>query len=542
VAPLSAQLYQGVVRDSLSRAPVAGVVISAIDSGGKTASRTLSGQDGRYRLFIPASSMKVRVQRIGYRLRELSVHPSNEEAVTFDFSLARVPSLLDPVHVVGASACPRRKDNAQTQALYEQARAALLATIVAREANPATVVRYAYDRPVMPRPDSAPVRVTIDSARETTTPFKTAVSGEALVAQGFRRKVADQWKYIGPDAEVLLDEGFANGYCFRIANNDRTRPHQIGLSFAAAKGQRGRVDITGTLWIDTVERALRTIEYQYAGAEGLAQLFNTGGRTSFTEMPNGVVALTQWSVRLLNQRVDSVEDGKGNKRAVHGLGLTEGGGYLAKAKWPDGTEWTAPMGTARLTLMLNDTTPVVANDIALARTDYRGRTDGAGRVEIQDLFPGRYALILRDTLLEELGFEPDPQFDFVAAPGTVVDARVRVQSTAEQLLQKCANKTSRADLVAVINVKEADSGAPKVKVDIIVSDQHFSETTGSKGNIVLCFDRDALGAPVQVAGMRDDMRTQTISTYLTQRVTLFRLQLARVASIDTVSGKAKVRR
>src|SRR4051812_48573166 len=117
-ASLKAQMYQGVVRDSVARMPVPGAVISAIDSDGKPASRTLSAQDGRYRLFVPASAAKLRVQRIGYRMREVPLKTSTDETVAYDFTLAPVPSLLDPVHVLGSSNCPRRRDNADAQALY----------------------------------------------------------------------------------------------------------------------------------------------------------------------------------------------------------------------------------------------------------------------------------------------------------------------------------------------------------------------------------------------------------------------------------------
>ncbi len=522
-----AQIYQGTVRDSVSAGLIPGVVISAVDSAGKPIFRTLSGQDGTYRLMVPAATARLRVQRIGYRLREIAITASAEETASLDVRLLALPSLLEPVRVFGTAACPKRRDNAQAQALYEQARAGLLATVVARVANPPNVVRYLFDRPVMAWPDSAPVRLAIDSTQGASTSFKTIFTGAELVEFGFKRVVGDRWEYAGPDAEVLLDEGFANGYCFSIADRDRFRRTQIGLSFAAASKAKGRVDIVGTLWIDTIARALRTIEYKYTGAAGLTGFFDTGGRTSFQEMPNGVVAVTQWSMRLLGEKVDSVMDGFGNRRAVRGLIQNEGGGYLARATWPDSTRWVAPMGTARLQLMLNDTTPVVANDVRLAQTDFRGRTDSSGRVELTDLFPGRYRVIVRDTLLEELGWEPDPQWEFVSVAGDTINARIRVQSTAEQLLRKCANRMSRADLVAVVNVKDAAVGAPGVKVDLALNGgDQISETTRDRGNLVFCFDRNALGATVRLSGARGDMQTQTITHVLNRRVTLFRLQLA----------------
>jgi hypothetical protein len=541
VVPLEAQLLQGVVRDSVARSAIGGAVVSAIDSLGRPLTRTLSNQDGVYRLVVPQAAARLRVQRIGFRMRELPFPSSAGLPPVLDIALLAVPSLLDPVRVVEAAKCPRRRDNAEAQALYEQARAGLLATVVARESNPASVVRLAFERPMMSWPESALARVRIDSTSQTTTSFRALFTGEEFVQFGFQRKVGDSWQYFGPDADVLLDEGFAAGYCFSIADRDRTRRSQIGLSFAAATKQKGRVDIIGTLWIDTIARALRTIEYKYTGVGSLASYMDTGGRTSFQEMPNGSVIVTHWHVRLLNTQIDSIEDKFGNKKALFGLVQNEGGGFLASARWPDGTEWKAPTATARLQLMLNDTTPVVANEVSLTGTDYRARTDSNGRIELRDLFPARYRLIVRDTLLEELGFEPEPQFDFVAIAGDVTEARIRVQSTAEQLLGRCANKTSRADLVAVVNVKDAAVAAPGVKVDIDINGRKLTETTRQRGNIVLCFDRAALGATIQLVGTRDDMRTQTIVHTISRRVTLFRLQLAKVAP-PPVSGTATVRR
>ncbi len=524
---VEAQPLQGVVRDSVGRIPIAGVVISALDSLGKPMARTISNQDGLYRLTVPGSSSRIRVQRIGFRMRELP--RPGDEAARLDIVMTAVPSMLDPVRILGAAKCPRRRDNADAQALYEQARAGLLTAVVARETNPANVVRLAFDRPVMAWPDSALAKVRVDSTSQTTTSFRALFTGEEFVQFGFQRKVGDVWQYFGPDADVLLDEGFAAGYCFSIADRDRTRSSQIGLSFAAATRQKGRVDIVGTLWIDTIARALRTIEYKYTGVGSLSDYMDTGGRTSFQEMPNGAVIVTSWSVRLLNVRTDSIEDRFGNKRPMFGLVQNEGGGFLASATWTDGTMWKAPVGTARLQLMLNDTTPVVGQAVQLAGTDYRAISDSSGYVNFRDLFPARYELIVRDTLIEELGFEPEPQFDFVSIAGSETGGRLRVQSTAEQLLRRCFNKTSRADLVAVVHVKDAAVGAPGVKVDIDVNGRKLTETTRQNGNIVLCFDRNALGATIQLVGARDDMRSQTITHVLNRRVTLFRLQLAKLA-------------
>ena len=51
--------------------------------------------------------------------------------------MAPLPNLIQAVHVIANSRCRVRKDRAEALGLWEQARAGLLATIVAREENPA---------------------------------------------------------------------------------------------------------------------------------------------------------------------------------------------------------------------------------------------------------------------------------------------------------------------------------------------------------------------------------------------------------------------
>jgi hypothetical protein len=176
---------------------------------------------------------------------------------------------------------------------------------------------------------------------------------------------------------------------------------------------------------------------------------------------------------------------------------------------------------------VNDSTPAIGASVSLPKTDYAAVSDTTGMVEIRDLFPGLYRVIVRDTLLEELGFEMEPSAEFTATAGGLTEKRVRVQSTAELLLRRCFNKISRADLVAVVNVKDAAVGAGGVKVDFDINGTKVSETTHSYGNIVLCLDRGALGATIRMTGTRADMTTQTITHTINRRVTLFRLQLAK---------------
>ena len=60
---------------------------------------------------------------------------------------------------------------------------------------------------------------------------------------------------------------FAGAYCFELAAPVRSRPNQVGLRFVPADHRKGRVDIDGTLWIDTVARELRDVEFRYLNVE-----------------------------------------------------------------------------------------------------------------------------------------------------------------------------------------------------------------------------------------------------------------------------------
>ena len=146
--------------------------------------------------------------------------------------------------------------------------------------------------------------------------------------------------FLGPDADVLLEDGFATGYCFHLAKADAAHRDQVGLAFAPANPHRGRVDIVGSLWIDTVARALRTIEFRYVGFDNdVVEGFSPGGRVSFKEIPNGVVLIDRWWLRIVGAADTTVRDAKNGTTLHRGFVVREVGGELARATWPDGDTW-----------------------------------------------------------------------------------------------------------------------------------------------------------------------------------------------------------
>lgn len=428
----SAQSFRGVVRDSVSREPIAGVVITMLDSSGTTVGRTLTGANGTFSIALPASLAKIRLARIGYRPWQAWLGADVAGGEPINLQLARLPSLLDPVNVLALAKCDKRRADDRAQALLLQARAGLLATIVARESNPGKFVRLAYERTLEGHPDSIAPSVRIDSVSGTSTTFTSLRRGVDLVRKGFTADSFGTGIYFGPDAEALLDEGFEAGYCFRVIGEHPRQPSQIGLAFAPAASPRiGRVDIEGVLWIDTTVRALRDLEYRYVGLGKDADERNVGGSLTYQEMPNGSVIVSRWSVRLLKVRVDSVQ-GRNTRMANYRLVVSDGGGVVARATWPDGTTWAPSLASVEITAVTGDgRQPVPRASVRLRNTDYVATADSNGVATFRDVLPGRYTPLVVSAELAAYGFfESSGDLNVVAVDSTVIrGSRVRPEAS-----------------------------------------------------------------------------------------------------------------
>jgi hypothetical protein len=431
---LAAQTLAGVVRDSVSRLPVPGVIVILLDSAGGTAARNLANERGEYRVVLRDAARRARFVRIGFEPREIAIPAHRGADAVLDVAMFALPNMLQPVHVIANSLCAGKKDHASAMGLWEQARAGLLATVVARESNPARLYRLGYER-VMDGNSSRieMMRVRTDSADTAATTFFAAHSAKDLVRYGFSTDSGSAGTFFGPDADVLLNDYFVGAYCFDVSSGGRSRPHQVGLRFAPAEHRRERIDIDGTLWIDTLARALREVEFTYVGMSAGAMRFSPGGRISFRTMPNGVVLIDQWSLRLVSARPDTVLNPKGVVEFKNWLYADETGGELARVTWPDGTEWKAPLGTLRVKALNRDGTPAAGVVIALAATDYFGITDANGLVDIGELLPGPYAVRVIDPRVAPLGIGLSTPLRFTAARDTTTLAKLTV-STAERFV------------------------------------------------------------------------------------------------------------
>ncbi|MES2177936.1 MAG: carboxypeptidase regulatory-like domain-containing protein [Gemmatimonadota bacterium] len=547
----SAQLpLRGTVRDSATGQPLAGVVLVISDAG--RGARAITGENGRYSLPLATGAQKVQLLRIGFRSRTLDIPPSENERARFDITMARLPTMLEAVRAVSANRCKARPDAAASLALLEQARAALLATVVARDANPATVTRLAFDRGVdVNKSRATSQKVRIETGVRAGASFNATRSVQELAVRGFLRDSAGTQTFFGPDADVLLDDQFVAAYCFNLAAKDAAHPNAVGLAFNAAAPKRGRVDIRGTLWVDTAARALTNIDFRYVGFDNnVMEGLGTGGSISFAHASNGVTLIDRWHLRLIGDADTAVYGPKAGPDIRRGFAVREVGGELARATWPDGATWKGALGTLRIATMERGGGSAAGTIITLDSTSYRAVVDSNGVAEIHDLLPGPYTVAVIDRRLSEIGVALPTPLALRAERDSTIGLRLEVPSAEAYVASVCRMDGTVSGASALIGRVVTQEGRPAAganwKLSKIVDGawQTISDggVTGSSGIYHFCRDL-AFGETVRLETWTGTQPADMILRRITDSVTVIRAPLrnAMVARI-AAAGRGRILR
>jgi hypothetical protein len=422
-APLAAQqTIHGTIRDSTTHGAIPGAVVILFDSAGTSIDRRITDERGEYHIRLAPAARRARVVRIGFQLRDAAIPPAALRGeAPLDFTMLALPTMLASVHVRNESQCSHRRDREAALGLWEQARAELLASVVSRESSSAALHFFLFDRMFDASDRIATFTVTADSSEGSMKSFEAEHSAREFVASGFAEDSAGVRILFGPDADVLLDDAFATSYCFRIADPVRSRPTQVGIGFEAAKLPRGRIEIDGTLWVDTAARTIKDIEYRYDGLARSADEFHPGGTISFLQLTNGSVMIDRWVIRSV-AAASRVSLSGGSPHVELMQVAHEAGGELASAVLPNGQAWHASLGTVRLHVVRPNGTPAVNVDLALTGTTYRANTDEQGDAVIQDLLPGPYGV----ELAPMVGAPIPTKATFTAVRDVVVQATVKL--------------------------------------------------------------------------------------------------------------------
>jgi hypothetical protein len=530
--PLLAQQIRGVVRDSATGTPIAGAVVALLRADGATVARGLTDVDGTFSIGPAAAARRIRVLRIGFRPTEVLVGTQ-----AMQIAMTKVSMVLDAV-TVSASSCQRWTGRESAMAVYEHARAALLAMVLARSKR-GSFVALRYDQTLEGTSDHI-VRnvVRVDSTTRSSVSFSAALGAPDFVESGFGRQQADGFEFLAPDADILLDERFARGYCFHLAPPAPGRVGQIGLGFAAARPARDRVDIEGTLWVDTIGRTLRDIEFRYVGLDPFLERFRPGGRIAFEELSNGTMLITQWALRLVGTRIDTVREHRRGGRVENvertGVVASIAGGELASAWWPDGTRYEGSLG--RLLIQArNEDGPVAGARFRLVDTPIERASDSVGRAELAPLVPGPYEVVIIDSALKQLSLTIPTGVQFMAARDSVHSATISVPTLAEYVARRCTDSGrrppvgSRYLLARVLTPYDEPVG----DLDYLIEKRPINSESleapvakgeiGTDGVIELCSPRLEPGSFITITITRRGQPPIVVSRTVTEEVTLMRI-------------------
>lgn len=475
----ASQVARGTVTERGSGAGIPGVLVSLVDEGGRAVSTVFTDEQGEYDISAPgAGRYAIEAKRIGVRLRrgrpfDLGAGESRREDIVLD----PVVSVLAGMKVEGRSKCVAHPgDNERTAALWEDARAALTATVLtSRKAISGTITRFTRDL----APESGRVlNADHHSAHgDISKPF-VSIPVEELSREGYVVLRDDgSTDYYAPDADALLSDEFLNDHCFRFVPGGRERVHMVGLGFEPVKGRKVP-DIEGVLWMDAATAELATIEFTYRSIPDVHLRREFGGEVRFSRLPTGRWIVSSWVIRMPvlmeDRRPSAVLPGGlpvGADSRLTLKAVREEGGTVLLDRGPP-----PPRKAITGTVIGGTGVPLGGARVSVAGTGISAITGSDGHFEIRGIPQGLYSVVVSTPELDSLGVTGPADTVRLTARGGP-DVTLAVPSRASLATRMCPGERADSRLAALrVLVVDDGSGAPLHDVDARV---WWSNYTGS---------------------------------------------------------------
>jgi formylmethanofuran dehydrogenase subunit D len=384
---LQAQRVTGVVTNARTAQPLPGVVVSLLNASGVSVAQTLTDRAGIYRIAVDSSARRVLIRRIGFGLVDRPLPAAAHVSVaTLDVAMDVIPVDLPPV-LSNAAGCRPSRNAPQALALLEQARFGFLATVVARDANRAEAKLIRYRRTMVGA-------ILLDERVEVGTgtfdrPFVASLEPEALVAHGFTTQLVTGKRFHAPDPDLLLSGAFLATHCFDVAPANGNHRGEVGIAFAPALGRDSLIEVSGTIWMTRDPLALKSLEFRYVHLPSGERNANAGGTLMFRAAANGVVVVSEWHL--------TIPPLPGRSLALAPVTVTQSGGVVAWATWPDGTSLATPLASVSGRVIDEKTRKGVADmRVAIPGTPFRTVSGANGVFRIDSVLPGPHEIWIAD--------------------------------------------------------------------------------------------------------------------------------------------------
>ena len=298
-----AQAVRVELRDSLTRAPIIGALVSAVDSLGRIRADGLTNDAGVVLLRLPsAGTWAIGIRRIGVTPRRVpDVRVDSGATVARSLALNSFRQQLSTVRVTAdAGACGRAPTGPDRAAvLWEQISLALRASSISRadSLNSAPLRIIERIRELSDRLVEKQTQITRDGYG-AGRPY-SAADPDSLALRGYVVREPDGGiRFFAPDEVVLLSDAFLETHCFSTPKKDED-PSLAELQFKPVKGRKV-ADVAGTAFVDTQSGELRRIEFRYVAPRDLlpSRAKFAGGDVALLRLDNGQWIVTSWAIRM----------------------------------------------------------------------------------------------------------------------------------------------------------------------------------------------------------------------------------------------------
>jgi hypothetical protein len=414
---------------------VPGAIVVLLDGSGRRLVQGLTDDLGRISLQAPAPGMyRVKADRIGHPGVTSDLFSSDTtSSLTLELPAERFE--LPEVTVSGASVCGR-SENAETAQLWEEIRKALNASQITASSQSVELsvrrfVRYRSLRGQLRRDSTTRTFTTRLSPFITDDPTSLLQSGYIQAAGGI-------YRFLGPDAHVLLSDGFLDTHCFRVVRAGKDMPGAVGLGFEPVKDRR-LPEIKGTLWVDRMSAELRALEYEYVNVPSAVRTSGLGGRSEFARLPTGDWFIRDWYIRMpdrvdFQRRPASLQE----VRADSVVGYIDDGGtarplgdasvLVAEAEARTSAGSSVILHDVRVTVRGTNGTPIEDALVAVAELDTTVRTNAAGQVRLVDVAEKRLRLRFR-----AIGYAPGSAVIAFSDARRSIDTMLTMTAVAQRL-------------------------------------------------------------------------------------------------------------
>ena len=470
IGDATAQWVRGQVVDSLAATPVGRGFVVLVNSNGEEVARTLTGVDGVFELRAPrVGRYTLRSEVIAYRAMESHAFDVSMQTPTeITLRILRVPIRLASFEVIGEERCVPPSESMDVAPVWEEARKALSAAAWTATSRESHHLLHRYQRVESRREGLRRERMWLLDG-QATQPF-ASIDPDRLVSRGYIVRRGDRNRYYGPDANVLLHEGFQNSHCFWAERGKRDFEGLLGLYFRPVRG-RGVADIEGTLWLEPETAELRQIEYRYTDLPFDFEDDDIGGSIQFARLASGAWILSKWEIRMPLVENEQRRNRRGaiETRQVM-VGLVRIGGAVIEAKAPDGhQEFLSPdaIDVSGLAYDSSRSAPLADHEVSVVGTGYSVRTDERGRFRFRALLDGDYEVTT--ARMDSLGFDAG-RARFKFEPGTDAELVLVVPPVETVYRYHCGSGgLSVGSYVVFGTVQEAVSGLPIRRVPVELS-------------------------------------------------------------------------